>query len=220
MSGWSGHLHGFGPWVGPPERYHQEGDRRPPYPDPPAPGSPHEKRYREAEAEFYTSGLPPMMSGHWLMKRGQASAERTWTDPLEAVEWLTKQYQENPPHQDTRGTDLHQPGRQTAAGGGPAEPRHGCDLGPLHTLGQHPVRLDRLLPHHPPPRTDMPTGLLAPMTSGDGEHAPSPQPDPTSTSPRQLAGGCVRPETASELWKRRYGRFRAITIRWTWFVPS
>ncbi|GAA1007672.1 hypothetical protein STXM2123_4390 [Streptomyces sp. F-3] len=102
---WTGHFHGFGPWVGSPEAYHREGDRRPPYPDPPAPPATDDDkkarealaRYREVAAEFPVSPLPPMMSGHWLMKRGQASHERTWTDAAAAVDWLTKHYLDNPP---------------------------------------------------------------------------------------------------------------------------
>ncbi|KUO12464.1 hypothetical protein [Streptomyces sp. DSM 15324] len=102
---WSGHFHGFGPWIGSPESYHREGDRRPPHPNPPpAPASDDDKkakealaRYREVAAEFPVSSLPPMMSGHWLMKRNQASPERTWTDAATAVDWLTKHFLDNPP---------------------------------------------------------------------------------------------------------------------------
>ena len=64
---------------------------------PPAPGSSHEQRYKEVTTEFSTSSLPPMMTGHWLMKCSQASRDRSWTDPSVAVEWLTKRYVENPP---------------------------------------------------------------------------------------------------------------------------
>ncbi|MEW2165848.1 hypothetical protein AB0912_23025 [Streptomyces sp. NPDC007084] len=38
-------------------------------------------------------------TGHWLMKRSQASRDRTWADAPIAVEWLTKHYSENPPIQ-------------------------------------------------------------------------------------------------------------------------
>jgi hypothetical protein len=100
-----GHIHGFGPWIGSPDSYHREGDRRAPHPDPPAPPASDDdkvairilQRYREVMAEFPTSSLPPMMSGHWLLKRNQASAERTWTDPTAALDWATKHYLDNPP---------------------------------------------------------------------------------------------------------------------------
>lgn len=101
---WSGHFHGYGPWIGTPEVYHREGDRRPPHPDPPPPPAPDDKkaetvlqRYREVAAEFPTSDLPPLMSGHWLLKRKHASSDRTWTDPVIALEWMTKHYLASPP---------------------------------------------------------------------------------------------------------------------------
>lgn len=113
---WSGHYHGYGPWIGTPESYHKEGNRRPPHPDPPAPLATDDKlaeralaRYREVAAEFPTSNLPPMMTGHWLLKRNQASVDRTWTDPAVALEWMTKHYLANPPFE-------REDGRQAYAG--------------------------------------------------------------------------------------------------------
>ncbi|AKJ12906.1 hypothetical protein ABB07_23585 [Streptomyces incarnatus] len=108
---WSGHFHGYGPWIGTPESYHKEGNRRPPHPDHPAPpASPDDKqaervlaRYREVAAEFPTSNLPPLMTGHWLLKRNQTSAGRTWTDPAVALKWLTKHYLENLPFEREDG---------------------------------------------------------------------------------------------------------------------
>jgi hypothetical protein len=102
---WSGHYHGYGPWIGTPPSYHKEGNRRPAHPDAPAPAmSDDDKkakeayaRYREAAAEFQGSDLPPLMTGHWMLKHGQTAADRTWTDPSVALEWMTKRYLENPP---------------------------------------------------------------------------------------------------------------------------
>ncbi|REK89890.1 hypothetical protein DY245_13230 [Streptomyces inhibens] len=94
---WSGHWHGFGPWIGAPARYAQEGGRRPPHSILPAPGAREEERYREVAAEFPTSDLPPLMTGHWLIKRNQAVPDRTWTVVAETLNWLTKHYEENPP---------------------------------------------------------------------------------------------------------------------------
>jgi hypothetical protein len=54
-------------------------------------------RYREAAAEFQTGNVPPTMTGHWLMKKTQVSADRTWADLGIALAWLTKEYEENPP---------------------------------------------------------------------------------------------------------------------------
>ncbi|WP_230396181.1 hypothetical protein [Streptomyces blattellae] len=43
------------------------------------------------------------MTGHWLQKRGQAAAARTWTDVADAVEWLKQGYTDNPPAERTDG---------------------------------------------------------------------------------------------------------------------
>ncbi|MFB7931450.1 MULTISPECIES: hypothetical protein [Streptomyces] len=48
-------------------------------------------------AEFPVTNLPPMMSGHWLMKRGQANRERTWTDSTAALDWMVKHFLDNRP---------------------------------------------------------------------------------------------------------------------------
>lgn len=102
---WSGHWHGYGPWIGTGAAYAQEGNRRPPHPGgPPQQASPEDKaayrvleRYREAAADFQAGNLPPLMTGHWLLKRTQSAADRTWTDVGIALAWLTKHYEENPP---------------------------------------------------------------------------------------------------------------------------
>ncbi|WP_180686646.1 hypothetical protein [Streptomyces gossypiisoli] len=100
---WSGHWHGFGPWVGPPETYAKEGNRRPAHSIQPAPESDHASRYREAASEFATGSVPPLMTGHWLLKRGQANRARTWTDCGDAVGWLKQHYISNPPFERTDG---------------------------------------------------------------------------------------------------------------------
>ncbi|MEU6219311.1 hypothetical protein ABZ845_17610 [Streptomyces sp. NPDC047022] len=100
---WTGHWHGFGPWIGAPERYAKEGSRRPPHEVRPAQEADHGARYQEAAGEFATSSLPPLMTGHWLAKQGQASAERTWADAAEAVDWLKRQYIDAPPFERTDG---------------------------------------------------------------------------------------------------------------------
>ncbi|WP_241740934.1 hypothetical protein [Streptomyces sp. L2] len=65
------------------------------------------QRYREVTAEFPTSVLPPLMSGHWLMKRSQASSDRTWADPAVALEWMTKHYLANPPYERDGGRQAY-----------------------------------------------------------------------------------------------------------------
>ncbi|MGP4088026.1 hypothetical protein [Streptomyces sp. KR55] len=114
---WAGHWHGYGPWIGSPDLYHQEGNRRPPHPDPPPPPTSDDdkqairllQRYREAAHEFENSGLPPIMTGHWLVKRGQTAADRTWTDITDAVEWLKQRYTDNPPFERPDGLRAYLP---------------------------------------------------------------------------------------------------------------
>lgn len=84
---WSGHWHGFG-WTGFAASYFREFQRRP-----------DELLSSTHSREFIASPLPPMMTGHWLLKSSQASRERTWTDPDGAMEWLCKQHEEIPPAQ-------------------------------------------------------------------------------------------------------------------------
>jgi hypothetical protein len=104
---WNGHWHGFGPWNGAPERYAQEGGRRPPHPVQPGPGSDHATRYQEAASEFASGSVPPLMTGHWLAKRGQAARARTWTDVTDAVEWLKQHYISNPPFERADGLQAY-----------------------------------------------------------------------------------------------------------------
>ncbi|MGX1029589.1 hypothetical protein [Streptomyces sp. SAI-097] len=100
---WSGHWHGFGPWTGSPATYFNEGNRRPAHVILPDPGASCADRYREAASEFTNGALPPLMTGHWLLKRGQAARARTWTDAAVATEWLKEQYVINPPFERADG---------------------------------------------------------------------------------------------------------------------
>lgn len=112
---WSGHWHGFGPWIGPSAVYGKEGGRRPPHPNgPPSVLDSEDKRqqavldrYREAAAEFQTGNVPPTMTGYWLMKKHQVSADRTWADPAIALAWLTKQYEANTPFERADGLQTY-----------------------------------------------------------------------------------------------------------------
>lgn len=100
---WAGHWHGFGPWVGSPATYFAEGGRRPPHPTQPGPGADHATRYREAASEFVSGSVPPLMTGHWLLKQGQAARARTWTDAAAAVAWLREIYVSSPPFERSDG---------------------------------------------------------------------------------------------------------------------
>ncbi|WP_411090773.1 hypothetical protein [Streptomyces sp. 049-1] len=104
---WAGHWHGYGPWTGSPAAYFAEGNRRPAHVIQPDPTAPHADRYREAASEFANGALPPLMTGHWLLKRGQAAGARTWTDASEATEWLKRQYASSPPFERTDGLQAY-----------------------------------------------------------------------------------------------------------------
>ncbi|MGW4201729.1 hypothetical protein [Streptomyces sp. NPDC004726] len=83
---WQGHWHGYGPWTGAGTEYAKESNRRPG----PHPGD-------EQTRAFLAAPIPPMMTGHWLLRRTQTSPDRTWTDPVAALDWLTDHYAANPP---------------------------------------------------------------------------------------------------------------------------
>ncbi|GAA3626158.1 hypothetical protein ACG5V6_18070 [Streptomyces chitinivorans] len=83
---WTGHWHGFGPWVGSGTEYAGEGPRRPGS----TPGDPRTQA-------FLASAVPPTMTGHWLLRRAQAARGRTWTEVEAAVAWLEKNHADNPP---------------------------------------------------------------------------------------------------------------------------
>lgn len=91
---WSGHWHGYGPWIGGTDAYWRESLRRPG-------ASPDDEQTKI----FLAQTLPPMQVGHWLMRRSQTAVDRTWTEAAEAVAWLEKTYAANPPFQ-------HEDGRQ------------------------------------------------------------------------------------------------------------
>lgn len=87
---WDGHWHGYG-WVGGAESYFKESTRRPG-----TAGDLHTQ-------EFIASRVPPMMTGHWLMRRAQTTAEHTWTDVAQAIDWLWRRYDQTPPLARTDG---------------------------------------------------------------------------------------------------------------------
>ncbi|MBA0053024.1 hypothetical protein E0L36_19740 [Streptomyces sp. AJS327] len=85
---WSGHWHGYGPWTGTRHEYGKEHLRRPgPAPD------------DEQTRTFLAQTLPPVQTGHALLKRNQTTADRTWTVVCDAVDWLKKTCAVNPPYE-------------------------------------------------------------------------------------------------------------------------
>lgn len=81
---WDGHWHGYG-WAGNAADYFKESTRRP--------GSANDAHTQT----FLASRVPPMMTGHWLMRRAQTLTECTWTNVREAVDWLRQRYDAQPP---------------------------------------------------------------------------------------------------------------------------
>ncbi|WP_269853070.1 hypothetical protein [Streptomyces sp. RPT161] len=98
---WQGHWHGYGPWIGSRDAYGNEGMRRP-----------GRLASDEQTRSFLASDMPPMMNGHWLLRRSQTAADRTWTNPETAVAWLEKTYAENPPFERDDGRRAYT-GRET-----------------------------------------------------------------------------------------------------------
>ncbi|GAB2901343.1 hypothetical protein [Streptomyces mayteni] len=83
---WLGHWHGYGPWLGSGREYGDERLRRP------GPSADDEQT-----RQFLDATVPPMMTGHWLLRRRQTAAHRTWPTASGAVEWLSGRYGVNPP---------------------------------------------------------------------------------------------------------------------------
>ncbi|MDT0341582.1 hypothetical protein [Streptomyces litchfieldiae] len=93
---WSGHWHGYGPWIGTRDSYGAENLRRPGT-------SPNDEQTRV----FLSQTLPPMQLGHWLMRRDQTAADRTWTEVTGAVNWLRESYDANPPMERDDGRQAY-----------------------------------------------------------------------------------------------------------------
>ncbi|GGL88506.1 hypothetical protein [Micromonospora yangpuensis] len=93
---WNGHWHGFGPWVGPSSEYARE-DRRRPGRDP----------NDDQTRMFLTNTMTPVQTGHALLRRSQASADRTWTDVEDALLWIGSVWNANPPGGDVLPLNQH-----------------------------------------------------------------------------------------------------------------
>ncbi|WP_033347340.1 hypothetical protein [Kitasatospora aureofaciens] len=101
----SGHWHGYGPWIGTSSLYHTEYLRRPAPFDtrdlkPTRGGSLDPEHY----IPFEQRTIPPMFTGHYLLRRPAGLADRTWKDPDSAVDWLTEIYRKHPPAQRANGS--------------------------------------------------------------------------------------------------------------------
>ncbi|SCL22083.1 hypothetical protein [Micromonospora inyonensis] len=93
---WHGHWHGFGVWTGSREEYAKENLRRP-----------GRDLGDEQTRAFLTNTMTPVQTGHALLRRGQASAERTWTDVEGPLAWIRKTWSANPPGGDVLPLEKH-----------------------------------------------------------------------------------------------------------------
>lgn len=83
QTGETGHWHGYGPWAGNQADYF---------------GSHIENTFRRPDGSgFMESRVPPVSTGHWLLRRRQAKADQTWRDPESALKWLERMYESRPP---------------------------------------------------------------------------------------------------------------------------
>jgi hypothetical protein len=95
---WKGHWHGYGPWIGQRSELNQEHLRRPGT-DPNS----------EQTRGFIASALPPLMTGHALLKRSHTAPDRTWTSVEDAITWLTGIYTDRPPLDTNDGQAAYGP---------------------------------------------------------------------------------------------------------------
>jgi hypothetical protein len=86
------HWHGY-TWDGTAADLRDESQRRPAGPNEP-----------ETQA-FLRSSLPPVRTGHYLLRRPDAG--RTWVDPDEVINWLVAQYERRPPQERENGAQAY-----------------------------------------------------------------------------------------------------------------
>ncbi|MCZ7478860.1 hypothetical protein [Micromonospora sp. WMMC273] len=87
MEGWTGHWHGYGPWIGPAAEFAKEGPRRP-------------SKDPDQHRLFLANTMTPTQTGAWLLRPRQASRDRTWTDVDDALAWYEQVWRSNPPGGD------------------------------------------------------------------------------------------------------------------------
>lgn len=193
--------------------FDNESIRRPPLEHAPPVGAEEalRERYRNAVADFPATGVPPVQTAHWLMK--PASMVRgTWEEPKEAGEWLGLQLAEFAPRFAGGG------GQGGDSAGASGEGRGGtAGLGRGRVPGALPEgnRLPFGRPRHlfPEPLRSGPG-----LSRGGGSVRASPVTEAARRDRRRITAG--RSVRAADLGRLRYGRLRAMTIRWTWLVPS
>ncbi|WP_404868223.1 hypothetical protein ACI1MP_08475 [Kitasatospora griseola] len=130
------HFHGYGPWIGRPDQYHAEYLRRPGT----LPQEWRDERTKqrksldmEAYLPFDKRAVPPMRTGHWLMRRPDPLARQTWGEPKEAAEWLARMYEGDPPVPLPDGRPIH-PGLSAKVEYAAAALTNGTDVVWMHYL--------------------------------------------------------------------------------------
>ncbi|GAA3750484.1 hypothetical protein [Micromonospora maritima] len=73
------HWHGFGPWQGGHEVFEMKNDA-----------------LRRPREDWDTTTVPPLETGNYLLRRSQASRERTWTRVEDALDWLAGLHDQHP----------------------------------------------------------------------------------------------------------------------------
>ncbi|WP_043471053.1 hypothetical protein [Kitasatospora sp. MBT66] len=103
----TGHWHGYGPWIGTNTQYHTEHLRRPAPIDTEWLKSQKKTPDPLAFTPFERRTIPPTQTGHYLLRRPADLADRTWKEVDPAVNWLVTTYQSTPPEQrrDKRAVD-------------------------------------------------------------------------------------------------------------------
>ncbi|MFJ8476044.1 hypothetical protein [Kitasatospora sp. NPDC094011] len=94
-----GHWHGYGPWVGQRRLMDLEYLRRPEAFETSQLRVPSGTNAHPPETfmPFAQRTVPPMMTGHYLLRRPDGLEKRTWITVSPAVDWLTSVYKEHPP---------------------------------------------------------------------------------------------------------------------------
>jgi hypothetical protein len=52
---------------------------------------------RPSDPGFLRSSLPPIQTGHYLLRRGATTQDLTWVDVDKVIEWMAASYQRHPP---------------------------------------------------------------------------------------------------------------------------
>ncbi|MGW3229388.1 hypothetical protein [Kitasatospora sp. NPDC001095] len=88
---------------------------------------------QEAHIPFEQRTVPPMRTGHWLLRRPSYLADQTWREPKEAAEWLAGKYERHPPAPLSDGRPIH-PGLSAKVEYATAALTNGTDVVWMHYM--------------------------------------------------------------------------------------